>query len=73
MVESLNKMNQELITLVESTSSSKEKPIEEKKKRVRKLVDLLEKSVGNSEICIVKKDKTTVKKDNKIVEFQSLL
>lgn len=87
MVELLNKMNLELIALVESTSNSRDKLIEEKEKRITKLVDLLERSVSNNEICIVEKDKTIAEKNritaekniiiaekgNKIVELQILL
>lgn len=62
MVESLNKVNQELSTLVESTSTSRDNLIKEKEKKIREFVDLLEKNVSNSEICIVEKEKTRAKK-----------
>lgn len=65
LTESLNKMNQELIVLLGSTSSSKDKLIEEKEKTIKEL-NLSERSANNSEICIVKKKKTIIEKDNKI-------
>lgn len=77
---SLNKVNQELIALLESTSNSSDKLIEEKERIIRDLIDLLERSANNSKICIVEKNKTIdendriiAKKDNKIAELQNLL